>query len=130
MSDRSFKTPETGLTRRYVETSPGVHAEETVIILANAARTIAAVQNDQILGTTGAVGDYLASLLVTPETTSPGEVAIRDGAGAKYILFAGGASSVSSLAPFAIPIGEFSQAGAWQVTTGASVHVRATGRFT
>jgi hypothetical protein len=130
VSDRSLKSPESGLTKRFVETSPGVHAEEIGIIVSNTGRTVAAGQNDQILGTTGAAGDYLAYLLVTPETTSPGEVSIRDGAGARYTLFVGGASSVSSLAPFVLFIGEFSQAGGWQVTTGASVHVRATGRFT
>lgn len=130
MADVNVKLPENGLTKRLVETSPGVHAEETSVIVAGASETVAASQTDQVMGATGAAGDYLGTILVTPETTSPGEVSIKDGAGTKYVLFVGGGGSVSNLVPFTIFVGEFSQAGAWKVTTGANVHVRCAGRFT
>lgn len=92
--------------------------------------TVAASQTDQALGATGAVGDLLESLLVIPATTSPGAISIKDGAGSAITVFTGGADSVSTLHPFAIPLGIRSAAGAWSVTTGANVSVIASGSFT
>ena len=92
--------------------------------------TVAASQTDQALGTTGEAGDYLSHLIIVPASTSPGAVSIKDGAGSAITIFAGGASSVSSLVPFTVPIGMKSQAGAWKVTTGSAVSVIAVGDFT
>jgi hypothetical protein len=92
--------------------------------------TVAASQTDQALGATGATGDYLASVLIVPATTSPGAVSIKDGAGSSITIFTGGASSVAALAPFSVPIGAKSTGGAWKVTTGANVSAIAFGRFT
>lgn len=91
--------------------------------------TVAASQTAQTLGATGGTGDYLSGLLVIPATTSPGNVLILDNA-TSITVFAGGASSVSNLVPFFIPIGAISVSGAWKVTTGANVSVIATGNFT
>lgn len=91
--------------------------------------TVAASQTAQVLGPTGATGDYLAGLLVTPATTSPGNVIILDGA-TSITVFAGGASSVSNLIPFFVYIGANSVSGAWKVTTGANVSVIGVGSFT
>ncbi|MGV8840688.1 MAG: hypothetical protein ACWA6X_10335 [Bauldia sp.] len=90
--------------------------------------TVAASQTGQVLGGAGAKGDYVSHLLVIPATTSPGSVALIDKA-TSITLFAGGAASVPSLIPFAIPVGANSQAGPWSVTTGANVSVVAFGRF-
>jgi hypothetical protein len=92
--------------------------------------TVAASQTDQSLGATGAAGDYLGGLVIVPATTSPGAVSIKDGAGNAITIFTGGASSVSNLVPFQVPLGLKSAAGAWKVTTGANVSVIATGDFT
>lgn len=92
--------------------------------------TVAASQTDQALGATGAAGDDLDGLLIVPATTSPGAVSIKDGAGSAITVFTGGASSVSNLVPFFVPIGARSIAGAWSVTTGANVSVFAVGNFT
>lgn len=129
MADKSY-TVLNNIVKRLVETSPGVHAEETNVIVSGISEDVLASQTDQIMGATGASGDYLGTILVTPETTSPGKVSIKDGSGSEYILFVGGASSVSNLVPFTIFVGEFSKSGAWKVTTGANVHVRCAGRFT
>lgn len=91
--------------------------------------TVAASQTDQELGDDGRTGDYLAGVLVVPGTTSPGEVAIQDGAGSAITIFTGGATSVSNLVPFFVPIGAVSTAGAWSVTTGANVTAIAVGAF-
>lgn len=91
--------------------------------------TVAASQTAQAIGATGATGDYIAGLLVIPATTSPGLVTLLDNA-ISIPVFVGGASSVSNLVPFFIPLGLKSVSGAWKVTTGANVSVIASGNFT
>jgi hypothetical protein len=92
---------------------------------------VAASQTKQPLGATGAVGDYLSGLIITPATTSPGVVTLYDGtAGAAIPIFVGGASSLSNLVPFIVPLGVKSiGAGGWLVTTGANVSVVGVGDF-
>jgi len=91
--------------------------------------TVAASQTAQVLGATGATGDYISGLLVIPATTSPGLVTLLDNA-TSIPVFVGGASSVSNLVPFFIPLGMKSVSGAWKVTTGANVSVIGIGNFT
>jgi hypothetical protein len=91
--------------------------------------TVAASQTAQALGATGGTGDYLSGVLVVPATTSPGNVIVLDNA-ISITVFTGGASSVSNLVPFFIPIGAKSVSGAWKITTGANVSVIGIGDFT
>lgn len=91
--------------------------------------TVAASQTAQVLGATGATGDYISGILVVPATTSPGNVLLLDNA-TSITVFAGGASSVSNLVPFFIPLGMFSVSGAWKITTGANVSCIGIGNFT
>jgi hypothetical protein len=91
---------------------------------------VAASAADQVLGGAGGAGDILAGLVIVPATTSPGAVSIKDGALSAIIVFAGGASSVSNLVPFFVPLGIKSANGAWKVTTGTNVSVIAIGKFT
>lgn len=82
----------------------------------------------QVLGANGgAVGDYLDGLLIIPQSTSPGAVSITDGTGSPEEIFHGGTTTA---VPFFVPIGSASKLGAWSVTTGANVVVRAVGVFT
>lgn len=92
---------------------------------------VAPSASDTQIGGAGAVGDLLVGILVTPLSTSPGAVAIKDG-GTGTTVFAGGASSLSNLAPFFISFGAGikSLASGWKVTTGANVQVIAVGNFT
>lgn len=93
--------------------------------------TVAASQTDQILGATGASSDYLSGLLIVPATTSPGAVSIKDGSGGSAItVFTGGASSVTNLVPFFVPLGANATSTGWRVTTGTNVSVFAVGNFT
>lgn len=92
--------------------------------------TVAASQTDQAMGATGAAGDYLAGVLIVPAGTSPGAVSIKDGSGSAITIFTGGASSISNLVPFFVPLGVISGSGAWKVTTGASVSAIGVGKFT
>jgi len=99
-------------------------------LVGNLYETVAASQTAQVLGTNGAVGDVLEGVLIVPATTSPGTVAILDGA-TSVTIFTGGAGSVSNLVPFWVNLGGIkSVSGAWKVTTGASVSALAAGRFT
>lgn len=90
--------------------------------------TVAASQTAQVLGATGAAGDFLVGLLIIPATTSPGSVAILDNA-TSITVFTGGATSVADLQPFYLPLGMKSVSGAWKVTTGANVSCIGIGKF-
>jgi hypothetical protein len=98
-------------------------------IFAGQYETVAASQTAQVIGPTGATGDYIAGILVIPASTSPGVVTLLDGS-TSINVFAGGASSLSVLVPFFIPLGLVSVSGAWKITTGASLSVIASGKFT
>lgn len=91
--------------------------------------TVAASQTDQVLGATGAIGDLLVGVSVTPLTTAAGAITLKDDTTA-ITLFAGGTGSVSSLQPFFIFLGIRSVSGAWSLTTGANVSCVAVGDFT
>ena len=94
---------------------------------------VAASATDQVLGPTGGTGDYISGVLIVPGTTSPGAVSLKDGSNSPDIaltLFTGGASSVSNLVPFFVPLGMKSATGSWRLTTGANVSAIAVGNFT
>lgn len=90
---------------------------------------VAASSSAQVLGATGAAGDDIDAVLVIPTTLSPGAVALLDNA-TSMTIFAGGANSLSNLAPFYIALGMKSVSGPWKLTTGAGLSAIATGRFT
>jgi hypothetical protein len=92
--------------------------------------TVAASQTAQVLGATGATGDYIAGLLVIPATTAAGAVSVLDGSTSISVFAGGGTTPLTSLIPFFIPLGLTSVSGAWKVTTGANVSVIGIGRFT
>ena len=96
--------------------------------------TVAASQTDQVLGSTGAVGDVISQLVIVPAVAASGAVSIKDGSGSSVTVFAGGGTTaLVDLRPQTITFGAFgavSVSGAWKVTTGANVSVIATGKFT
>jgi|CXWL01.1.fsa_nt_gi hypothetical protein len=91
--------------------------------------TVAASQTAQVLGATGATGDFINHLLVVPANLNPGAISILDNA-TSITVFTGGAASISSLTPFTVYLGMKSVSGAWKVTTGADVSVIGVGKFT
>lgn len=91
---------------------------------------VAASQTDQILGTTGAAGDILSHLIIVPETTGAGTVAIKDGNGSAINVLVAG--TLADLTPIHVPLGAACTATTtpgWKITTGANVHVLAFGTF-
>ena len=100
-----------------------------VVVAAYQYETVAASQTAQVIGATGAAGDYISHIVVIPASTSPGNVLLLDNA-TSITVFEGGSSSVSNLVPFIIPLGMKSVSGAWKITTGSSVSCIAVGDFT
>ena len=95
--------------------------------------TIAASTSGQVLGATGATGDYLGFCTIYPISTSPGVLTVFDSTSTganNAIAFAGGTGSISNLTPINIPVGAISKNGAWKVTTGANMVVTCVGHFT
>ncbi len=88
--------------------------------------TVAAGQTDQVLGATGAAGDWLARIIATVATAATSTVSIKDGSGSSIPILAAN----TPIGVYSIPIGLISANGAWSVTTGAGVTVIASGQFT
>jgi hypothetical protein len=88
---------------------------------------VAASATDQVLGATGAAGDFIAQLIIQPATTAAGTVTLKDGT---TVIFTFTTGTLSNLAPIIVPLGLTSINGAWKVTTGANVAALGCGRFT
>jgi len=86
---------------------------------------VAASQTEQVLGTTGAIGDYLHRLVITVNATSTCTVTIFDGVFSHILVRPNTAVGV-----YSIEMNTFSQAGPWEISTGAGVEVLAMGNFT
>ena len=87
--------------------------------------TVAASQTAQVLGGTGAVGDYLHRLIVTVTTTGTSTLTLLDNSTTVLTMAANTPVGVYSL-----EINAASASGPWKVTTGAGVTVVAVGLFT
>ncbi|MFK0687987.1 hypothetical protein ACFX5Q_07250 [Mesorhizobium sp. IMUNJ 23033] len=90
--------------------------------------TVAASQTDQVMGTTGAIGDVLASLVCVVATAATAQVQIKDGAGSAITVLPN--SPGGGVGTYTLLLNLRSLAGAWKVTTAAGVSVIATGNFT
>ena len=91
---------------------------------------VAASTTAQVLGTTGAVGDYLHRIVCTVTTGATGNVVIVDGSGAGILTHTVVPAS-ASLVPgvYNVELNAVSQNGAWKITTGAGSEVMAVGLF-
>ena len=91
---------------------------------------VAASASAQVLGTTGAVGDYLHRLICTVTTAATGNVVIVDGTGTGILTHTVlPASPGGGIGVYNIELNAVSANGAWKVTTGAGVEVMAVGIF-
>ena len=89
---------------------------------------VAASQTAQVLGGTGAVGDYLHRIICTVTTSATGNVVIVDGTGTG-ILTHTVLPALSGVGVFNVEINAASTTGPWKITTGAGVEVMAVGIF-
>jgi hypothetical protein len=118
--------------REYDSVAGGYRPEIRIADLsAGEYETVAAGSTDQVLGATGAIGDYLAGLLIVPAVVACGAVSIKDGSGSSISIFVGGGTTaLPSCIPFFVPLGLKATGAGWKVTTGASVSVIGCGNFT
>lgn len=79
---------------------------------------------------TGAIGDYIDSVLIVPAVAAAGVVTLLDGATSIPLFVGGGTTALPNLQPIHVPLGMVSKSGAWKITTGANVSVIAKGIFT
>jgi hypothetical protein len=93
--------------------------------------TVAVSQTDQILGATGAVGDYLECLLCVVATAATSQVQIKDGNGSAITVLPNAVGA--GVGTYPIPIGLTcinATTPGWKITTAAGVTVLACGNFT
>ena len=91
---------------------------------------VAASSSAQVLGNTGAKGDYLHRLICTVSTAATGNVLIVDGSGTGILTHTVlPALAGTGINVYNIEINAVSADGAWKVTTGAGVEVMAVGIF-
>lgn len=88
--------------------------------------TVAGGQTAQVLGGTGAKGDYLHRLIISIVTVATSGVTIIDGA-TSIVLLTGAATNVPGV--YSLEVDMVSASGAWSVTTGAGATVVAIGIF-
>jgi hypothetical protein len=88
---------------------------------------VAASQTAQVLGGTGAAGDYIHRLACTVSTAATGTVSILDGATFTHLLLP--ALPGGGIGQYDIELNVRSRNGAWKITTGAGVEVLAIGIF-
>lgn len=88
--------------------------------------TVAASQTGQVLGGTGATGDYIHRLIISVVTAATASVTIIDGS-TSIVILTGAAALVPGV--YSIEVNARSNTGAWSVTTGAGATVVAVGVF-
>jgi hypothetical protein len=92
---------------------------------------VAASSSAQVLGTTGAIGDYIHRLVCTVTTALTSTVQIVDGTGAGILTHTVLPAAVGGgIGVYNIELNAVSANGAWKITTGAGVEVMAIGIFT
>ena len=88
--------------------------------------TVAASQTAQVLGGTGAVGDYLHRVIISVVTVATASVTILDGA-TSIVILTGNSALVPGI--HSVELNMRSASGAWKVTTGAGATVIGVGIF-
>ena len=84
----------------------------------------------QVLGGTGAVGDYIHRLICTVTTAATSNVVVVDGTGAGVLTHTVLPANVTpGIGVYNIEMNAASANGAWKITTGAGVTVLAVGIF-
>jgi hypothetical protein len=87
---------------------------------------VAASQTDQVMGSTGAIGDMLHSIFCTFSADPSTGVSVEDATGTNFIVIndPGAAANLNTGA-----LDWRSAIGAWEVTTGTNTTCRVAGRF-
>ena len=87
---------------------------------------VAASQTGQVLGSRGAIGDFVHTVVITSNTAATATVTLIDGSTSIPLLVG---AATTPLGVFTITLDIVSTTGAWSVTTGAGATVVVTGLF-
>ena len=91
---------------------------------------VATSQTAQVLGGTGAVGDYLHRIVCTVSTAASSLVQVVDGSGTGILTHTILPNAVGGgVGVYNVEINAASKDGAWKITTGAGSEVMAMGIF-
>jgi len=91
---------------------------------------VAASSTAQVLGGTGAVGDYLHRIVITVATAASSLVQVVDGSGTGILTHTILPNAVGGgVGVYNVEINAASKDGAWKITTGAGSEVMAMGIF-
>jgi hypothetical protein len=88
--------------------------------------TVAASQTGQVLGGTGATGDYIHRLIISVITVASASVTVIDGS-TSIVILTGAAGLVAGV--YSVELNMRSNTGKWSITTGAGATVVAVGIF-
>jgi len=86
--------------------------------------TVAASQTAQVLGGTGAAGDYLHRVIVSVATSATGTVTLLDGSTSIILTVAN-----TPVGIYSVECNMLASTGPWKITTGAGATVIAVGKF-
>jgi hypothetical protein len=86
--------------------------------------TVAASQTTQVLGGTGAAGDYVHRLIIVVATAATSTVALLDGATSISIM-----PATTVVGTYSVEVNMRAVTGPWKITTGAGASVIAVGIF-
>jgi hypothetical protein len=86
--------------------------------------TVAASQTNQVLGGTGAKGDFISRAIITVVTAATSTVTLTDGTTGIVIMAAN-----TAIGCYSIELGMRAATGPWKITTGAGATVIAVGQF-
>jgi len=86
---------------------------------------VAASQTNQVMGGSGAAGDYLHKLVCVVSTAATSQVQIKDGSGTAFTVLP--SLPGGGIGTYVLELNMVSSSGAWQVTTAAGVAVTAVG---
>lgn len=86
--------------------------------------TVAASQTAQVLGGTGATGDYLHRLIVSVATAASSTVTLLDNSTSIVIT-----AATTPIGVYTVECNMLSASGPWKITTGAGATVIAVGKF-
>lgn len=85
---------------------------------------VAPSATDQVFGTAGSFGDYIARISVNVTTSATGNVAIKDGGGSAITVV----PANTPIGVYTVELGIRSKAGAWSITTGAGASAIVVGQ--
>ena len=87
---------------------------------------VAASVTAQVLGSTGATGDYVHRLIISVVSVATSGVTLIDGS-TSIVLLTGAATNVPGV--YSVEVNALSATGPWKITTGAGATVVAVGIF-